>query len=140
LFRSNTISVDFFDGKTKYHEWTLLAVGVLLANKKLAFLDSPTFRKHEESVASLSKSTAYRDSSVGFLKNLLTFDMPPPVKRELKKKIGRALHSRSDEYRGRGELGKAWKYHIQSMSYPESWKYFLYTRRLLFFKRLDNSF
>ncbi|MEX2123333.1 MAG: glycosyltransferase family A protein [Woeseia sp.] len=131
LFRTRTIPFDFFDGVTKYHEWTLLAVRILLADRKLAFLDRPTFRKHEEIDNSLSKSEAYRNSSLEFLRNLLLFDMPRHAKTELKKKIGRTLHSKADACRRRGDLSAAWTYHLRSMSYPDRWRYLLYTRKLL---------
>lgn len=131
LFRSDTVPVDFFDGQTKWHEWTLLAIRILLANRKVAFLDEPTFRKHEEVANSLSKSPAYREAALGFLANLLGFDMPPHVKTELRRKIGRTLHSRAEECRLRGDLTQAWRHHLRSMRYVENWNYLPYTRKLL---------
>jgi len=131
LFRTRTISIEFFDGVTKYHEWTLLAVRILLANRRVVFLDQPTFRKHEEIAGSLSKSEAYRNSALGFLEGMLSFDMPRHARTELKKKLGRTLHFKADEYRRHGDLRSAWAYHFRSMRYPGSWRYFLYTRKLL---------
>lgn len=139
LFRTRTIPIDFFDGVTKYHEWTLLAVRILLANRKLVFLDEPTFRKHEEIDNSLSKSAAYRNSLIDFLTMLLAFDMPTPARNALMKKIGRTLHSKADECRRHGYLTVAWKYHLRSMSYPDGWRYLLYTRRLLLPARSTNE-
>lgn len=46
LFRSCSVSAEYFDGKTAYFEWTLLAYK-LASTLKMAFVDVPTFRIHD---------------------------------------------------------------------------------------------
>jgi glycosyltransferase involved in cell wall biosynthesis len=131
LFRTRTIPVDFFDGRTKYFEWTLLALTVLEHGRVVQFLDAPTFRKHEEIEGSLSKSDAYRDATIPFLTGLTEHDLPPRVMVELEKKIGRAFHFKSVRCRRKGHFRDAWKYHIHSLRWGGGARYLLYSIKLL---------
>lgn len=130
LFRSSTIPSALFDEGTKYYEWTLLAIKLLVANKKFAFLDEPTFRIHQEVEQSLSKSAEYSDAYLEFLFGLLDFELPKSSRRELKRKISRSLHCSAESRREQGRLIEAWKYHLRSIWYSGLWSYGLYTRKL----------
>ena len=130
LFRTSGVPIDCFDGETKFHEWTLLAVRIMLLGRQIAFLDDPTFRKHEETEGSLSKSHEYRESTLGFLKDLQGLDLPLSAKRELRSKIGRTCHAKAVYLRNQGRFWDAWAYHLKSLNSLENWKFLTFSRKL----------
>jgi len=131
LFRTSAITREFFDGKTNFFEWTLMAFRIVSAGHKLTFLDVPTYRIHD-TPNSLSKSEEYQRAVVQILELLLTFDSSPGVRRALKEKLANAFHSVSDSYKQIGDRSQAWQYHLKSLLQPGGLKYLTYTRRLLF--------
>jgi glycosyltransferase involved in cell wall biosynthesis len=128
LFRSGTVHLDYFDGKTKYFEWTFLAFKLLINKHCFSFLDIPTFRVHD-TASSLSKSEDYRLAIANFVRQLLSYDTPDNIKKSLKSKLAAALHSISGYYLRIGRKHDAWRYHIESISWPDGLKYLLYTRK-----------
>lgn len=129
LFRSTSVSVDYFDGKTAYLEWTFLAYE-LASSLRMAFVDVPTFRIYD-SPGSLSKSRAYREAEIAVLAKVLDLDLPRKVKRSVRLKRGRAYHTMSADHCGGGDIHSAWRYHFASLLSPQGWKYLLYTRKLV---------
>ena len=134
LFRSATITLDYFDGHTKYFEWTLLGFRLALAQRKILFLDEPTYCIHE-TPQSLSKSRGYHQSLIGFLHFLMTLDSSPHVLKAIKPKLAAAWHGASDDYLKAGEKTQAWRCHIKSLCYPSGWKYLGYSLRLCWHRR-----
>lgn len=133
LYRSSRISAGYFDGKTRYLEWTLLAYK-LASSRKMVFVDEPTYRIHD-SLGSLSKSEAFREAEIGVLAQILTLDLPAAIKAGLRVKIGRAYHGLSNHYRRKGDFRRAWRCHLASLRHPEGFRYLVYSRRLLPFVR-----
>lgn len=131
LFRSAAIHADYFDGKTKYFEWTLLAFRVLYAHHKVKFIDVPTYRVND-SPGSLSKSLEYQRASAGFIEYLMSMDPPRHIRRELQAKLAAAWHDLSDQFRKTGDRGAAWQCHLRSLIGRGGLKYLPYTRRLMF--------
>jgi len=129
LYRSAKVSVDFFDGETRYLEWTLLAYKLTLS-MKMVFVDTPTYRIHD-SPNSLSKSDAYCEAEIAVLNLILNLELPVAVKYGLRIKTGRAYHSLSNHYRRKGNLRRAWRCHLMSLRYPEGFRYLTYSGRLL---------
>lgn len=129
LYRSDRVTIDYFDGETRYLEWTLLAYK-LASSMNMAFVDAPTYRIHD-SPDSLSKSEAYREAEIGVLDKILDLELPVDVKQSLRVKTGRAYHGLSNYHRRAGRLGRAWRCHLMSLRYPEGWRYLSYSRMLL---------
>ena len=129
LFRSASVTLDDFDGRTKYYEWTLLAFK-LSQRLKLRFLDVPTYRKHD-SPESLYKSPGVVEGAVVVLDMLAAMNTKPSLRPTLARLRGAALHAISDFHRAAGNSGKAWRYHAASLVHPRGWKYLPYTRHLL---------
>ena len=129
LFRSASVSIDFFDGTTSFLEWTLLAYK-LASCRRGGFIDVATFRIHE-SPTSLSKSEAYKHAEVDVLRKILDLDLPDDVRRALRMKSGRANHRLSNHHLRAGNLGRAWRYHIASLFGPGGAGYLAYSRKLL---------
>lgn len=129
LFRTDRVSIDYFDGTTLYFEWTLLAFR-LAASMKMAFVGSPTFRVYDTS-GSRSKSPGYRWAEVDVLKEVARLDLPKEIRRGVMRKLGKAYHNLSDHCRQSGEAASAWRFHVASLFYPGGASYLGYTRRLL---------
>ncbi|MEP6619269.1 MAG: glycosyltransferase family 2 protein [bacterium] len=129
LFRSSTVSLDYFDGKTKYYEWTLLTFRIAQA-LKLRFLDAPTYRKHE-SPESLYKSVGVAEGGIAAIDLMISHNTSPAVHQRLLQLRGAALHATSDVYRMAGDYGRAWRFHLQSLRHPRGWTHLPYTRHLL---------
>jgi len=129
LFRSASVTLDDFDGTTRYYEWTLLAFK-LSQKLKLRFLDVPTYRKHD-TPDSLYKSAGVVEGAVTVLDMLGSMNTKASLRGTLARLRGAALHSISDFHRAEGNYGKAWKYHVESLVHPRGWRYLPYTRHLL---------
>ena len=129
LFRSATVTLDYFDGTTKYYEWTLLAFK-LSQRLRLRFLDVPTYRKHD-TPESLYKSAGVVEGAVVVVDMLIALNTKPSLRGTLSRLRGAALHATSDFHRNAGHYGKAWKFHLRSLLHPRGWRYLPYTRRLL---------
>lgn len=128
LFRSSTITPDYFDGHTKYFEWTLLAFRLVLAKRKIIFLEAPTYRINE-TAQSLSKSREYHQSAIGFIHYLMTLDTSPRVRKALEYKLAAAWHGASEDYLNAGERTRAWRCHVKSLLHPGGLKYLGYSWR-----------
>ena len=129
LFRSKAVTLDYFDGKTKYYEWTLLAFK-LSQRLRLRFIDQPTYRKHD-SPESLYKSAGVVEGSIVVLDMLSAMNESPSLRGTLAALRCRAFHATSDFHRVAGNYAKAWKFHLQSLGHPSGWRHLPYTRKLL---------
>ena len=129
LYRSSSISLDYFDGVTQYYEWTYLAYRLAI-DKTLRYLERPTFRINDSS-DSLSKSAAYRLAEIDVLHKLLDLPLPRKAQVEIRRKIGSAHHRISDYCLEQGWRMPAWQHHLKSLLYPGGWKYSTYSRHLL---------
>jgi glycosyltransferase involved in cell wall biosynthesis len=129
LFRSRSVSLDCFDGRSRYLEWTLLAYK-LASTCRMAFIDTPTFRIHD-SPGSLSKSPAYREGEIEVLKLVLGLELPGDVKSFVRVKLGKAHHGLSDFYRLQHRKSASWRHHLASLRYSGGWRFIPYTRKIL---------
>lgn len=129
LFRTESIGVEYFDGRTAHLEWTFLAYKLAIT-RTLAFVDEPTFIIND-SAGSLSKSKNYADAEAQVLPRILDLELPIVVRRALKQKLGRCLHNIAARKTADGQWIQAWRYHLTSISYPGGWRYLMYSRKLL---------
>ena len=130
LFRSTSITVDYFDDDLKYREWLVLAFRLCLARRNIYFLDTLTNRIYENK-ESLSRTPSYFLAEPITLKYMLSFDVPVAIRRILKRKLSASLHNVSAYYLQNGEIWQAWKSHLKSLCYPGGLRYLLYTRKLV---------
>jgi glycosyltransferase involved in cell wall biosynthesis len=129
LFRGATVTLDYFDGTTKYYEWTLLAFR-LSQKLTLRFIDIPTYRKHD-TAESLYKSAGVVEGAIVVIDMLIAYNTKDSLRGTLARLRGAALHATSDVHRQAGHYARAWKFHLSSLRYPRGWRYLPYTRRLL---------
>jgi glycosyltransferase involved in cell wall biosynthesis len=130
LYRTSTVSADLFRDIPPYREWTYLALRLALEST-LRFIDTPTFAL-SDTPGSLSKTEDYKRASSFALSRMLEMPMPRNARRLLRLKRAGAFHQESNFYRLRGDLRRAWAFHLRSLAHPGSFaKYSLYTRKLL---------
>ena len=130
LFRTATVSPSYFDVTIRSMDMTYVGFRLAL-EKKVAFLETPTFEK-SYSPDSISITDEWALGSLATLDKMSRLPMPSAVRRSLRRKCTRAAHELADIHRRHGDLGAAWRLHLRSMAEPWGlWNYALYTRRLL---------
>jgi hypothetical protein len=113
-FRSEHVGVEYFDGKTRFYEWTLLAFRLALDGRRIVLIDTITFRLHD-TPGSVSKSNAYKLARLSLTDEMLRFDMPGNILNAVKRLRTIALHELCAYHRLRGDFEKAWQYHFESL-------------------------
>lgn len=131
LYRTDLVPVSYFDGETKYYEWTLLAYK-LAASSQVLLLETPTYRLHVSS-GSLSRSEAYRLAEPEVLKKICSMDLPADVRSALRRRIGNAYHGLAGYFLRSGRTRDAWRFHFHSLTQAGGWRYAPYTAKLLKF-------
>ena len=129
FFRTQSVTPDYFDGRTCFLEWTLLAYK-LASNLVIRFIDVPTYRIHS-SHDSASKSQDYREAQPRVLATIANLDLPPDVRRAVKSKISNAEHSLSTYFLRQGDLKQAVCHHVRSLGSYSGLKFLPYSRKLL---------
>jgi glycosyltransferase involved in cell wall biosynthesis len=129
LYRTKSLPPSYLD-VPRYMEFTYMALSLAL-NKKLHFLDVPTYRVYRDSPGSLSNTSDYALSEPIAIRQMLDLKPPTRIKRQLEKKYASALHCLSDSARGHGNYKAAWLYHLQSLLTPYGIHYLFYTRHLV---------
>jgi glycosyltransferase involved in cell wall biosynthesis len=130
LFRAERVTLDFFDGRTRYFEWTMVAFRLALAGRRIRYLETPTYRMHETE-GSLSKSDAYYRAEPEFLASLEAYDLPQEHRRTLRRKYYGVLHSLAERFVRSGDMAAAWRYHLRSVAGRHGVKHVVYTRRMI---------
>jgi hypothetical protein len=128
LFRSATVTPDFFCNPAPYVEWTYLAyrLGVV---RRMHFVDVAAYRIHE-SALSLSNSDAYRNAEPEVLQRILALSLAPEIAHTVRKKLGCAHHDCARRHLERGRMGLAWSHHLKSLAYPGGASWLLYSCKL----------
>lgn len=128
-FRTARVSAEFFDGETRFFEWTLIAYRIA-ATRSVRFVDAFTYRIHS-SERSASKSTAYCAALPGVLETIAALDLPPDVRAAVRAKIGHAEHVLSAHYLEAGNWRLALRHHVRSLLRHGGLRFLPYSRRLL---------
>ncbi|MCL4747051.1 MAG: glycosyltransferase family 2 protein [Burkholderiaceae bacterium] len=130
LYRTASVSPDYFDASVRSLDMTFLAFRLAL-ERKIAFVAEPTFRKNR-TPGSVSASVGWMLPAAGVLERMSTFPMDPALRRALLRKLSAAHHDIAEHYRNRGDAPLAWRHHLRSVSGPSGlWRYGPYTRKLL---------
>jgi hypothetical protein len=129
MFRASRVPETFFDGETRYFEWTLIAYRIA-ATRRVRFLDAFTYRIHS-SQGSASKSTAYFAALPGVLEAIASLDLPADVRRAVRARIGHAEHVLSAHYLETGNWQLAVRHHLRSLVRRGGLRFLPYSRRLL---------
>jgi len=129
LFRTASVPAAYFEAMPPYLEWTYLALRLAL-ERRVAFLDAPTFVYSEDTPRSLSKSSEYVRRQPAAIRSLLRLPLPPDVRRAFWKRYVAALHGASVNGLGEGRKTEAWKWHLRTLLHLYGWRYVTYTRHL----------
>ncbi|MBX9608019.1 MAG: glycosyltransferase [Gammaproteobacteria bacterium] len=129
VFRSDSVGLEYFDGRTRYMEWTVIAYRCAL-NRRIRFIEDDGFRIHS-SPNSLSKSQQYREGAVVALDVIAGLGLPPDVRTAIARKRADALHELAEAYRLDGRWRDAWLAHLTSLRGTGGLRYLAYTRHLL---------
>lgn len=130
LYRSDRLAAGDMEGMPRILEWTWLALK-LARDRKIAFLDRPTYRLNRRESDSLSFSDEFSMRAPAALRAVLSLDLPIDVKRVLRQRLSASLHNASVLALSSGDYRRAWRSHIASLSVGSGWRWLLYTRRLL---------
>lgn len=129
--RTQTIPADMLRGPWDNMEWTHLAFELCARRKRLHFMDVPTMRYHD-TPGSLSKRVRHQEAQ----RELMAMVRRDPrldaeVRRAAHRKYVRTLHDLSMKYWAHGQYRRAWRCHLGSLRPPYTFKYMLYSRKLL---------
>ncbi|HLI12316.1 MAG TPA: glycosyltransferase family 2 protein [Alphaproteobacteria bacterium] len=130
LYRSATIHPGYFAEVPRSMEWTYLAARLAL-ERRLRFVDTPTYRMHRETAESLSASRHYQQGEPEAIRRMMALEVPARIRKRLKKKYAASLHFLAELARQDGEARTAWGYHLRSLAAPYGLRYLSYTRHLL---------
>ncbi len=131
LFRTSTVTSEFFDPELRHLEWTSVAMRLALS-RSVHFLESE--RPHfliADSPDSLSKSLNYLVGMEDALDRLMKLPVPPKMLQGLKRKIVIVRHTIAEHFRSEGDLLKAWHHHLRTFSCLEGVRYFPSTAHFL---------
>lgn len=130
LYRSESVSAEFFLELVKYMEWTVVGFRLLIAGKKVCFLDDLTFRLSDtEGSASKQRSMEALLNGAAVVDYMSTH-APAEVRAALSWKRASTYHNISSHCLDRGHLSEAWRMHLSSIRMG-GWQYLAYTRHLI---------
>jgi len=131
LFRSETVGPEFFDGTTRYFEWTWLLYKLLLAGRRVQFIDTPTFHI-SDTPGSLSKEVSVDciSTELWMLHQVLPQVSSPTHRALLRVKLSQAYHHLAERHLRSGQRREAWLAHARSLAGPGGWRHLAFTRYL----------
>ncbi|HJR14637.1 MAG TPA: glycosyltransferase family A protein [Rhodanobacteraceae bacterium] len=131
IFRTASISADTLDADWNHLEWTHLAFELCAQRKRLHFMDVPTVRYYD-TPGSMSKQVRHHEVALDLLRVVQQDTrLDPEVRQEADRKYLRTLHNLAMTYWQRGHYLRAWRCHLGSLRPPHTFKYLLFSRKLL---------
>lgn len=131
VFRTESVSAAFLDTDRDHHEWTYLAFLLTIDKKRIGFLDVPTI-VYNDTPISASKLFRHEEEQISLLEEMKADARVDALTRAIiERKYRNTLHVLARHYWQRGVRGKAWSYHLRSMRPPFTFKYLLFSRKLL---------
>ncbi len=112
-------------------EWTHLAFELCAEGKRLHFMDVPTVY-YSDTPGSMSKETQQDEAAVDLLR-LVRNDtrLGVEVRSAAYEKYLRLLHDLAWRYWKQGQYRLAWQCHLASLRSPQTFRYLLFSRKLL---------
>jgi hypothetical protein len=129
LFRSATIGAGYFDGTTRYFEWTWLLYKLLLSGRRVRFLDTPTFHI-SDTPGSLSKDVSVEclSTELWMLREVERQVRTPRQRALLRTKLSQGYHHLAEKQLRSGRRRDAWRAHLRSLTGPGGWRHLAFTR------------
>lgn len=114
LFATDTVGEDMLDGLPDYLELTVLGYRLAL-QRRLRFLDVPTFIIHEDAEVRATQGRRYGLEAPAALQLMESFTSRPDLRRRLRDKRCRALHRCAELHLEAGAIAAAWQSHLDSL-------------------------
>jgi glycosyltransferase involved in cell wall biosynthesis len=130
LFRTATITSDFFFGMPQYLEWTYLAL-LLCMKRRIGFLQQPTVIHYTDRPFSITNSRECVTGGTKAIEALLQLEIAPDVRAWLKTRRGASYHAIADLHLRERQYGAAWTTHLKSLLLKRGWQYLPFTRHLI---------
>lgn len=130
LFRSGTVTADFFDPAVEYFEWTFTAFRITQAEIRIRFLDRPHM-VITDTVGALSKSLSYFKSQPKLWEKLKRENRKASLRGPIQQKLMRSHHRLAEKYLVRGNRRLSWMHHLKSMQTFYGLRYLPYSRHLI---------
>lgn len=132
IFATDAVDAALIDVGRDNHEWTHMAFRLACRGYKLRFVDVPA-AVYNDTEASLSKSQKHQEQELDMLEALAGEPSADDTARALvERKYRNLLHVMSARSLEKGDYRDAWIYHLKSMRPPHTFRYLLYSRKLLF--------
>ncbi len=129
LFRTEAVGDELFRELPRYLEWTCLALR-LAQRPGVEFLDEMTFVHHEARPDGLWESPECILGRPGAIRELLTEDIPVPLRKVFLRRLSAACNAAAVVERDRRRWVRAWHWHLRCLAWG-GWRYLTYTRKLL---------
>lgn len=131
MFRTETISTEYFEDYAVYAEWTYIAFKLALY-KKVTFVDSLCYRINVNS-ESLSHNEAYLLGQYAMTEKVLALSLPSWARKLFIIKRRDMEHDLAERYLSTKNHYGAWRFHVKSLCNMATFpKYLLFTRYLIF--------
>ncbi len=119
------------DSRWTQMEWTYLAFEICAAEKRLHFMNVPT-ALYYDTPGSMSKNAAHQEAALDLMRSVRSDSrMSREVRAKADKKYHNILHILAAKCAAKGDLRRAWRYHLASMRPPYTLDYLLFSRKLL---------
>lgn len=128
-YRTATIDNAMFDGMPKQLEWTYLALQIV-GHRNIRFINTPTYRMHRNTPLAMTLSRSYVMGMPSAIRACLLLDLPPRIKKALRRKLANSLHVASERARNEGNTVVAWRNHLNSLFVADGFRYLPYTLHL----------
>lgn len=129
LFRTATVTSDFFACIPKYLEWTYLGMRLAI-ERRLSFLSDAGCVHNVGLPFSMNDSIACKLARPLAIRQLQSLHVPRAIKLALRKKECASWHAAAETRLATGAFREAWKAHLHSMRYPYGWRYLSFSRHL----------
>jgi len=116
LYRSSTISVEYFGHLPDVYEWTALAFELLAAGKKIHYVGDVTYRLFD-TPGSVSKGFRVDAARVQqrMLERAASQFRRPDLSTEFRRQIREAAHCESESHWANGDFREAWRCHLNCL-------------------------
>lgn len=136
IFRTESVAADSLNVNRDNQEWTNIAFLLAMTDLRIRFLDVPTVTYYDTK-GSASKGLDHQEAALRLLEEMKS---DPRVDAEtlgaMERKYRNTLHILAHQYWRQGARRKAWRYHLRSMRPPFTFKYLLFSRKLLLPRRM----
>jgi hypothetical protein len=135
IFRTASIREDMMGADWNQMEWSKLAFELCARHAHIHFMDAPTVR-YNDTPGSMSKGFVYREANLRLLRSVRSDNrLPKSVRRGAARKYLRSQHDLIIPYLAANKRKNAWQCHTSSLRPPYTFKYLLFTRKLLWSRR-----